>query len=101
MMLLLTSPSRLLIAIGSKLFSPGHFTARADHLEWATFWMLKSARCQRIARRTWTGMVNPGEPRATRFGAFCAASFDELPQLITYSRGKCRLWGHALNARNS
>jgi putative colanic acid biosynthesis UDP-glucose lipid carrier transferase len=95
--LTLISPLMLLIAIAIKLSSPGPVVYRQERITWngERFDMLKF-RSMPVDAEAATGPVwsAPGEPRATRLGAFLRrTSLDELPQFINVLRGEMSIVG--------
>ncbi len=95
--LALISPLMLLIAIGIKLGSRGPVLYRQERVTWngERFGMLKFRSMPMDVEAT-TGPVwsQPGEQRATRFGAFLRrTSLDELPQFINVLRGEMSIVG--------
>jgi putative colanic acid biosysnthesis UDP-glucose lipid carrier transferase len=97
MILLIASPLLLLIALGIKLTSPGPVFYRQERVTWngAYFAMLKfrsmPVRAEAASGPVW---AQPGEARATRFGAFLRrASLDELPQFINVLKGEMSIVG--------
>ena len=96
-LLILTTPLWLLIAIGVKLSTPGSVLYRQERVTWngQHFNMLKfrsmPAGVEDHSGPVWSVR---GEPRATRFGAFLRRfSLDELPQLLNVLRGEMSLVG--------
>jgi putative colanic acid biosynthesis UDP-glucose lipid carrier transferase len=97
LILLVTSPLLLAIAIGVKLSSPGPVFYRQRRVTWngAEFEMLKF-RSMPVDAEAGTGPVwaSPGEVRATRFGRFIRRwSLDELPQFLNVLRGEMSIVG--------
>ncbi|MGZ8184371.1 MAG: undecaprenyl-phosphate glucose phosphotransferase [Methylobacter sp.] len=96
-LLLLTSPLMLFIAIGVKLSSPGPVFYRQERVGWnnRSFTILKFRSMPTNAEaKTGAVWAKPGEQRATRFGAFLRkTSLDELPQLINVLKGDMSLVG--------
>jgi putative colanic acid biosynthesis UDP-glucose lipid carrier transferase len=97
LLLLVTSPLMLLIALGVKLTSPGPVFYRQERVTWngERFSMLKFRSMPADAESA-TGPVwsKPGEKRATPFGAFLRrTSLDELPQFINVLRGEMSIVG--------
>jgi putative colanic acid biosynthesis UDP-glucose lipid carrier transferase len=97
LILLVTSPLLLLIAIGVKLSSSGPVMYRQERVTWngQRFWMLKF-RSMPVDAETHTGPVwaTAGERRATPFGALLRrTSLDELPQFINVLRGEMSIVG--------
>jgi putative colanic acid biosynthesis UDP-glucose lipid carrier transferase len=97
LILLVASPLLLLIAIGIKLTSPGPVLYRQERVTWngVRFPMLKfrsmPERTEAASGPVW---AQPGEARATRFGAFLRrASLDELPQFINVLKGEMSIVG--------
>ncbi|MFQ5464373.1 MAG: undecaprenyl-phosphate glucose phosphotransferase [Thermodesulfobacteriota bacterium] len=96
-LLALTSPLMVLLAVLVKATSPGPVLYRQERMSIGgdTFKILKF-------RSMWTGAegasgavwAGPGDPRRTRIGAFLRrTSLDELPQLINVLRGDMSLVG--------
>ena len=97
LLLLLTSPLFVIIAIGVKLSSPGPVFYRQERVSWNNkpFTMLKF-RSMPVEAEAETGPVwnSRNDRRATEFGAFLRrTSLDELPQLINVLRGEMSLVG--------
>jgi len=95
--LLLTSPLLLLIAIGVKLSSRGPVFYHQERVSWngKPFQMLKF-RSMPVNAEASTGAVwaKQGETRATRFGSFLRrTSLDELPQFINVLKGDMSIVG--------
>lgn len=95
--LLLTSPLLLLIALGVKLSSPGSVFFRQERVSWngKPFMMLKF-RSMPVDAEDSSGPVwtRKGENRATPFGAFLRrTSLDELPQFINVLKGDMSIVG--------
>lgn len=95
--LILASPLMAAIALGVKLSSPGPVFYRQTRVTWGgqPFEMLKFRSMPVDAERN-TGPVwaEPGESRATRFGAFLRkTSLDELPQFINVLKGEMSIVG--------
>jgi putative colanic acid biosynthesis UDP-glucose lipid carrier transferase len=97
LLLIVTAPLWLLIAIGIKLSSPGPVLYRQERVTWneERFDMLKF-RTMPVGVEDESGPVwaSRREPRATRFGAFLRRySLDELPQLVNVIRGEMSIVG--------
>ena len=95
--LVMTAPLSLLIAIGVKLSSPGPVLYRQERVTWNgdRFRILKF-RTMPIDAEVTTGPTwsSRDERRATPFGAFLRrASLDELPQFINALRGEMSVVG--------
>jgi putative colanic acid biosysnthesis UDP-glucose lipid carrier transferase len=95
--LVATSPAMAAIALGVKLSSPGPAFYRQERLTWngERFRMFKF-RTMPVDAEAATGPVwaNPGELRATPFGAFLRrTSLDELPQFLNVLRGEMSIVG--------
>ncbi|MCB0717205.1 MAG: undecaprenyl-phosphate glucose phosphotransferase [Bacteroidetes bacterium] len=96
-LLILTSPLLLLIAVAVKLSSKGPVLYRQERmgLNGATFEMLKF-RTMPVDAEKDTGAVwaKPGESRATRVGALLRrTSLDELPQFFNVLKGDMSVVG--------
>ena len=96
-LLVLLSPLLLLLAIGVKFSSPGPVFYKQNRmgLNGRTFDMLKF-RSMPVDAEAATGAVwaQPGEKRATPFGAFMRrTSLDELPQFINVLNGDMSVVG--------
>ena len=96
-LLVLLSPLLLLLAIGVKFSSPGPVFYKQSRmgLNGRTFDMLKF-RSMPVDAEAATGAVwaQPGEKRATRFGALMRrTSLDELPQFINVLKGDMSVVG--------
>ncbi len=95
--LLITSPFMLALAIGVKLSSRGPVFYRQDRVTWSgkSFRMLKF-RSMPVDAESNTGAVwaSKDDGRATRFGAFLRrTSLDELPQFINVLIGDMSIVG--------
>ncbi len=96
-LLVLSSPLMLLIAVGVKLSSPGPVLYRQQRVGWngQEFTMFKF-RSMPVEAEKGTGPVwaSPMDNRATRFGSFLRkTSLDELPQLFNVLKGEMSLIG--------
>ena len=97
LVMVITSPLLLLIAVGIKLSSPGPVLYRQERVTWngEHFSMLKF-RSMPVDAEATSGPVwaTQGERRATPFGAFLRrTSMDELPQFINVLRGQMSIVG--------
>ena len=97
LLVVVTLPLLLLIAIGIVLTSPGPVIYRQERVTWngRSFLMYKFRTMQQGAEDK-TGPVwsSRDESRATPFGAFLRRlSLDELPQLVNVLRGEMSLVG--------
>ena len=97
LILLVTSPLLLLLALGVKLSSPGPVFYRQERVTWngERFEMLKF-RTMPVDTEAGTGPVwaSATERRATGFGTFLRRfSLDELPQFINVLRGEMSIVG--------
>ena len=97
LILVLTSPVMLAIAIGVKLSSPGPVLYRQERVSWNNkpFMMLKFRSMPTDAENesgpVWAKM---GENRATTFGSFLRrTSLDELPQFLNVLKGDMSIVG--------
>ena len=95
--LLIASPLMVLIALGIKLTSSGPIFYQQERVTWngANFPMLKF-RSMPVQSEAASGPVwaQPGETRATGFGAFLRrSSLDELPQFINVLKGQMSIVG--------
>ncbi|MEA3411477.1 MAG: undecaprenyl-phosphate glucose phosphotransferase, partial [Pseudomonadota bacterium] len=95
--LILTSPLLLLLALGVKLSSPGPVFYRQERVSWngEPFMMFKfrsmPVNCECRTGPTW---ASRGEKRATTFGQFLRrTSLDELPQFINVLMGHMSIVG--------
>ncbi len=94
-LILLTSPLMLCIAVGVKLSSPGPVLFRQERVgkNKKTFKMLKF-RSMRVNSSEKTGWSAKTDPRKTRFGSFIRKfSLDELPQFFNVLAGQMSLVG--------
>jgi Undecaprenyl-phosphate glucose phosphotransferase len=103
--LILTSPLLLLIAIGVKLSSPGPIIFKQERVgkNRKTFYMYKfrTMKCEKQEEQNNesegtndTGWTVPNDPRRTKFGAFLrATSLDELPQFFNVLKGEMSIIG--------
>ncbi|MCL5801597.1 MAG: undecaprenyl-phosphate glucose phosphotransferase [Gammaproteobacteria bacterium] len=103
LILVLTSPLMILIAMGVKLSSPGPvlFKQKRGGLEKdeIRIWKFRSMKVHAEPEGTIT-QAKPNDPRITPFGAFLRrTSLDELPQFFNVLRGEMSIVGprpHAL-----
>ncbi len=94
-LLLLTSPLMILIAIGVRISSPGPIFFRQTRVgkNNRPFTMYKF-RSMRVNDSEETGWSSEGDPRKTRFGAFIRKfALDELPQFFNVLKGDMSLVG--------
>ncbi len=96
-LMLLSSPLMLLIAVGVKLSSPGPVLYRQRRVGWngQEFTILKF-RSMPVEAEKETGPVwaSSTDNRATKFGSFLRkTSLDELPQLLNVLKGEMSLIG--------
>ena len=96
-LLILSSPLMLLIAIGVKLSSPGPILYRQRRVGWngQEFTMFKfrsmPLEAEKESGPVWASKL---DNRATRFGSFLRkTSLDELPQLLNVLKGEMSLIG--------
>ena len=95
LLILLTSPVMLAVAIGVKLSSPGPVIFRQERVGRGkkVFEMYKF-RSMRVTDTQDSGWSTQDDPRKTRFGSFIRkTSLDELPQFFNVLRGDMSLIG--------
>lgn len=95
LLILLTSPIMLAVAIGVKLSSPGPVIFRQERVGRGkkVFEMYKF-RSMRVTDTQDSGWSTQDDPRKTRFGSFIRkTSLDELPQFFNVLRGDMSLIG--------
>ena len=95
LLILLTSPIMLLLAIGVKLSSPGPILFRQERVGYGRkpFMMLKF-RSMRVNAEQNTAWSTDDDPRKTRFGSFIRKySLDEFPQFFNVLVGDMSLVG--------
>ena len=94
-LILLTSPVMLVVAVGVKLSSPGPVIFKQERvgLNKRPFLMYKF-RSMRVNAQESTGWSRNEDPRKTRFGSFIRKfSLDELPQFFNVLKGDMSLVG--------
>ena len=94
-LILLTSPVMLVVAVGVKLSSPGPIIFKQERvgLNKRPFLMYKF-RSMRVNAQESTGWSRNEDPRKTRFGSFIRKfSLDELPQFFNVLKGDMSLVG--------
>ncbi len=95
--LMIFSPLFLVLALGVKLSSPGPIFYRQIRISWNNkpFTMLKFRSMPvDVESKTGPKWAQPGEQRATKFGAFLRkTSLDELPQFINVLKGDMSIIG--------
>jgi Undecaprenyl-phosphate glucose phosphotransferase len=95
-LLVLSSPVLMLVALAIKLDSPGpvFYAQERMGLDARPFWCLKFRSMRTDAEKDGPGWTTENDPRVTRLGAFIRrASIDELPQLINVLVGEMSLVG--------
>ena len=95
LLILVTSPVMLAVAIGVKLSSPGPVIFRQERVgkDKRPFYMYKF-RSMRVTGTEATGWSSNEDPRKTRFGSFIRKfSLDELPQFFNVLKGDMSLVG--------
>jgi len=95
LLILLSSPIMLAVAIGVKLSSPGPVIFKQERVgkDKRPFYMYKF-RSMRVTGTEATGWSSNEDPRKTRFGSFIRKfSLDELPQFFNVLRGDMSLVG--------
>lgn len=95
LLILLTSPIMLAVAIGVKLSSPGPIIFRQTRVgkNKKQFQMYKF-RSMRVNSQEKTGWTKSNDPRKTKFGSFIRkTSMDELPQFFNVLKGEMSLVG--------
>lgn len=95
LLILLTSPIMLAVAVGVKLSSPGPILFKQERigLNKKPFMMLKF-RSMRVTGTETTGWSTDTDPRKTKFGSFIRkCSLDELPQFFNVLAGQMSLIG--------
>ena len=96
LILVLTSPLLLLIALGVKLSSPGPviFRQRRNGLDGHEFTVYKFRSMTTQDNGSVVRQATKDDPRTTRFGAFLRrTSLDELPQFINVLQGHMSIVG--------
>jgi len=94
-LIILTSPVMLAVAVGVKLSSPGPVIFRQERVgkDKRLFHMYKF-RSMRVTGTEKTGWSSNEDPRKTRFGSFIRKfSLDELPQFFNVLKGDMSLVG--------
>ena len=95
MLIVLSSPVMLIVAIGTKLSSPGPVLFKQERVgrNKRPFLMYKF-RSMRVNADETTGWSKDVDPRKTKFGSFIRkCSLDELPQLFNILKGDMSLIG--------
>lgn len=95
LLILVTSPVMLAVAVGVKLSSPGPVLFRQERVgkDKKPFMMLKF-RSMRVGDREQTAWTTDDDPRKTRFGSIIRKfSLDELPQFFNVLKGDMSLVG--------
>ena len=95
LLILLTSPVMLVVAIGVKLSSPGPIIFKQMRVGYGKkpFAMYKF-RSMRVNTQENTGWTTDADPRKTKFGSFIRKySLDELPQFFNVLKGDMSLVG--------
>ena len=95
LLIIVTSPIMLLLAIGVKLSSPGPILFKQERVGFGKkpFMMLKF-RSMRVNTEQNTGWTTDNDPRKTKFGSFIRKySLDEFPQFFNVLKGDMSLVG--------
>ncbi len=95
LLILLTSPIMLAVAIGVKLSSPGPIIFQQTRVgKNKKLFQMYKFRSMRINAQEKTGWTKSDDPRKTKFGSFIRkTSMDELPQFFNVLKGDMSLIG--------